>query len=124
MYAGVAVVHGMVTARCPVTNSSKRKPPKKPREDRKVSHYRRLLSWLAKEIMRQKEGKKATTRQHKIRRTLTKVVGCLHMNSLLEARERFRSLLKVRATQLKRQKQRKDAAHLNEAYPRSGPSAL
>ena len=124
VYAAAAVVHRRVTGRRPGTNSSKRKPPKKRREDHKVSHYRRLLNWLAQEIMRQKEGKKATPRQHKIRRTLMKVVGCLHMNSLLEARERFRSLLKVRATQLKRQKQRKDAAHLNEAYRRSGPSAL
>ena len=74
MYAGAAVVYRRVSYKCPMNNSSKRKPPKRAKEDRKVSRYRRLLSWLAQEIMRQKEGKKATPRQHKIRCMLMKDV--------------------------------------------------
>ena len=52
------------------------------------------------------------------------MVGCLHLRPLLEAKEKFRSLLKIRATQLQRRKHRKQAAYLNHAYRRDGPTAL
>jgi len=122
--AGSAVVCRRMGFQSPNPKSKKPGRPHKAREDRKVSHYRCLLSWLAQEIQRQQDGKKATKRQGHIRRVLTKVVGCLHLRNLMEARERYKSLLKIRSAKVRRQKQRKEAARLNKVYRQVGPSVL
>ena len=49
----------------------------------KLRYYR-----IDQEVKRQQDGRKATKRQGRIRRVLTKVVGCVHIRTLLEARER------------------------------------
>jgi len=58
--AGSVVVCRRMGFQSPNPKSKKPGRPRKAREDRKVSHYRRLLSWLAQEIQRQQDGKKAT----------------------------------------------------------------
>ena len=58
--AGSVVVCRRMGIQSPNPKSKKHGKPRKAREDRKVSHYRCLLSWLAQEIQRQQDGTKAT----------------------------------------------------------------
>ena len=120
VYTSAVVVYNRVqngTLRKPYPqNRTLRRKKRQPteRNERKVSHYRRMLSWISQEVQRQQEGKRATKRQQKIRRTLMKVVGCLHIQSLKEAREKYRSLLKIASNQARRKRERKEAARLNK----------
>ena len=122
--AGSVVVSRQVGVQGRHLNANPAKRQRRAREDKKVSHYRRLLSWIAQEIKRQEEGIRATNKQRRIRRVLQKVVGCVHIRALLEARERYKSLLTIRSTQIGCQKQKKEAARLNAAYRLNGPSVL
>ena len=126
VYGGAILVTRKLGIKSPSSSSQKlpagRWHPKGGRAT--ITHYRHLISWLDQEVERQKSSGKATPHQHKIRRILSKVVGDLSIQSLLGAKSKYQSLLRIRSTQQRRKQQRKDASRLNKAYRRDGPKIL